>query len=69
MIFCELNPRPLRIRFELSVDAGDPFVEDCDRFHPGLEGLGGVACVEVARMRLSRGVSALRLFEFLFEVG
>jgi hypothetical protein len=59
----------LQIRFELSVDAGDSFIEDCDRFYPGFECFGGVACVEVAGMRLFRGVSALRLFEFLLEVG
>ncbi len=61
--------RPLLIHFELSVDAGDSFLEDCDRFDPGFEDLCGVACVEVARMRLFGGVSALRLFEFFFEVG
>jgi hypothetical protein len=64
-----LNLRPLLISFELSIDAGDAFLEECNRFHPGFEYLGRVARVEVARMGFLCGVSALRLFEFSFEVG
>ena len=54
---------------ELGFDAGDPLVDDCDRFHPGFEDFGGVACVEGARMRQFGGIVALGFFESLLKVG
>jgi hypothetical protein len=57
------------VGLELGVDAGDALVDDCDGFHPGFEYLGGVTRVEIAWMGFSGCISALRLFEFSFEVG
>lgn len=57
------------VRFELCVDAGDAFVDDCDRFRPGFKDFGGVTGIEGAGMRLFGGISALCFFEFLLEVG
>ena len=57
------------VGLELRGDTGDAFVDDCDGFHPRFEYLGGVARVEVARMRLPGCIPALCFFEFSFEVG
>ena len=54
---------------ELILNAGDTFVEHCDGFGPGLEDIGGVACVEASGMGLLCSISPLRLLESLLEVG
>ena len=49
-------------------DAGDALFDDGNGFVPGLEGLGGVAGVEGARVRLLGGGSALGLCESALKV-
>jgi hypothetical protein len=51
------------------LDAGDALFKDGDGFAPGFEGLGGVACVEGAGVRLFGGVAAFGFFEAGFKVG
>jgi hypothetical protein len=54
---------------ELVLDAGDAFFEYGDGLAPGLEGLGGVAGVEGAGMRLFGREAAFGFFEAGFKVG
>ena len=59
----------LLLGVKLRFDAGDALVDDGNRFHPGFEDFGGVACVEGARMRQFGGIIAFRFFESLLKVG
>lgn len=59
----------MKIRLtELVLDTGDPLIDHGDGFNPGLEGLGGITSVEVARMRFFSGVLPFRFFQSPLEV-